>query len=98
MSYDASLISNPETWVYFRCRKNWKWLYAACPHLRSDLISEFEVAKLLATMYSDPIKAYNESKRRIHAIAKQEGYLWTGSKWEGNIIRRLSLLQKRLIA
>jgi hypothetical protein len=97
MSYDATKINCPEKWVFQRIYKQYLWLWNAEPGMRQDLRSEYDLAKLLAVMYPNPIDAYNESKRRIYALAVQEGYHWTGMKWEGSNRRDMNQLTKHIV-
>jgi len=97
MKHDETKIHDKGAWVVYRLRKAFGWLWIANPCMREDLISEFDLARLLAEMYGDALKAYNESRRRIHSLATQEGYHYTGSKWDGSRRGALSALQSHLI-
>lgn len=97
MKHDESKIHDKGAWVVYRLRKAFGWLWNANPAMREDLISEFDLARLLAEMYGDALKAYNESRRRIHALATQEGYHYTGSKWAGSRRGTLSPLAHRYV-
>lgn len=100
--HNEAAINDKGAWVVYRLRSNYGWLLESRPDLRKDLDSEFDLARLLAEMYDDARKAYNESKRRIHALAKQEGYVWTGAKWHGcrrvDVFADASATRRRLAA
>jgi hypothetical protein len=97
MPHDESKINDKGAWVVYRLRAAFKWLWITAPHLREDLISEFDLSRLLAEMYDHALKAYNESRRRIHALAVNEGYHYNGSGWDGSRRGTLSNLQSHIV-